>query len=144
MQNKIIRFITITITVLATIAAVLPGVSQAADKTSSSSPPKPAEQGKRSDRLPFHGKLNAVDKAAMTLTLEGKEKKRVIQITAQTRIMKAGKPATLGEAIVGEEVAGQAIKTGDGKEEALSVRLGAKVEETPKDKPVKKEKAREK
>jgi hypothetical protein len=77
-------------------------------------------------RVPFRGKIAAIDKAAMTLSLEGKEKRRVISITSQTKFTKAGAPATLEDAIVGEEVGGLAQRTEDGKEEAVSVRLGEK------------------
>ena len=94
----------------------------------------PAEASAKEKRPnhPFRGKLSAVDKSAMTISLEGKEKPRTIRITAQTRIAKAGKPATLADAIIGDEVAGQVVKTAEGHEEALSLRLGAKPEPEPK------------
>lgn len=90
------------------------------------------QKEKKAIRLPFRGKVNSVDKTAMTITLDGKEKKRVIHVTAQTRIAKAGKPAKLEDAVVGEEVGGQAIRTADGREEAISLRLGPKPETAAK------------
>ena len=81
---------------------------------------------KKPAKYPFSGKLAAVDKQAMTLSIAGKEKNRVLHITSETRITKAGKPATLQEGVAGEEVAGQAIKNADGTEKAATVRFGPK------------------
>ena len=113
---------------LAALALSFPVSGQAADKDATAEPPGKNDstvKEKRSDRVPFRGKLAAVDKKNMTISIEGKEKQRVIQITSQTRIMKAGKPATLDDATVGEQVAGQLTRTPDGKEEANSLRIGA-------------------
>jgi hypothetical protein len=74
---------------------------------------------------PFHGKLAAVDKTAKTI----KVGESVYQITSQTKITKAGKPATLEDGVVGEPVAGYAKPTGDGKMAATTVRFGAKAED---------------
>ena len=82
--------------------------------------------------IPFNGKLGAVDKTAMSITLEGKAKKRTIRITPQTRIVKAGKAATMDDAAVGDEVGGQAVKNAEGQEEAVSLRFGPKPEAAPK------------
>src|ERR1700687_1994336 len=51
---------------------------------------------------PFHGKLAAIDKVAKTITVG----KRTFQITSETKIKKAGKPATLDDGVVGETVSG--------------------------------------
>lgn len=136
--KSLIRFITIGS--LAAFAALASLDSQAAEKAT---PAPAATKEKKSDRAPFHGKLQAVDRTAQTITLEGKEKKRTIHLTGQTRIAKAGKPATLDDALVGEVVAGQILKTTDGREEAISLRLGEKPEEKPKEKTNKKEKTKE-
>ena len=71
---------------------------------------------------PFHGKLAAVDQTAKTIKIG----ESTYQITSQTKIMKAGKPATLEDAVLGEEVAGFAKPTEDGKMAATSVRFGPK------------------
>ena len=71
---------------------------------------------------PFHGKLAAVDQTAKTIKLG----ESTFLITSQTKIMKAGKPATLEDAVVGEEVSGFAKPTEDGKMAASSVRFGPK------------------
>ncbi len=75
---------------------------------------------------PFRGKLAAVDKAAKIIKIG----QSTYQITSQTKIMKAGKPATLDDAVVGEQATGFARPTEDGKMAATSLRLGAKSEES--------------
>jgi hypothetical protein len=84
-----------------------------------------AEPDSKPRYLPFHGKIDKVDRAAKTITLTG-EKHRVVQITAETRIVKAGKPATIEAAVVGEEVGGSAQRLADGRLQARSLRLGPK------------------
>jgi hypothetical protein len=87
------------------------------------SPAAPAKQKKR-DTAPFRGKIDAVDKTAKTI----KVGERTFQVTSTTRIMKAGKPATLDDATVGEEVGGQYKKTEDGKLELVTLRIGPRPE----------------
>ena len=97
--------------------------------------PVSAEKGKldRSKSLPFHGSLDAVDKAAKTI----KVGEQTFQVTSETRITKAGKPATLDDAKVGEELAGSYKQADGGRLELRLLRLGPKTTET---KPPKKEK----
>ena len=101
---------------------------------------KPADSSEsakpKRDTFPFRGKVGAVDKSAMTFTVG----ERVFQITADTKIKKNGKDATLEDAVVGEDVGGSAKKTEDGKLIATSVRFGPKPDapEKPK-KPAKSE-----
>lgn len=128
----------LSICLLTAIASFTPAAC-AADKA----PAADAAAKEKRPNHPFRGKLSAVDKAAKTISLEGKEKPRVIQITSETRIAKAGKLATLDDAVIGEEVAGQAIKTSSGHEQAVSLRLGAKPEPEPKEKKPAKKAARE-
>ena len=70
-----------------------------------------------------------MDKAALTLTIAGKDKDRVIHLTAETKYTKAGKPATLADAAVNEEIGGYARKGEGERTEALSVRFGPPVKE---------------
>jgi hypothetical protein len=75
----------------------------------------------------FHGKLEAVDKSAMTITV-GSQVKRVVTITSQTKITNGGKPATLEDGVIGEDVTVSYIKSGDGadaKYTARYVRFGS-------------------
>ena len=115
-------------TLLAAAAFSPVTTAQAEDKPEVKKPAKKPASG----QMPFHGKIGSVDKPAQTITLEGKEKGRTIQITAATRIMKAGKPATFGDASVGEAVGGLVKKTADGKLEAVSLRVGPKPDVTQK------------
>lgn len=62
--------------------------------------PKPKKPAKPT----YRGKLSALDKIALTLTVTVKEKARTFQITSDTRFMKGGKPATMGDGVLNEEV----------------------------------------
>jgi len=103
--------------------AALPAASFAADSTAASAA-SPAM--KKATKFPFHGKLKAVDVGGMTFTLESATP-RVFNVTADTKIKKNGAPATLKDAVVGEDVGGYTEKSADGKLTALSVRFGPRV-----------------
>ena len=72
--------------------------------------------------VPFRGKIASVDKEAKTV----KVGERTFQVVADTRIMKAGKPATLDDATVGEEVGGQYREGAEKKLNLVSLRIGAR------------------
>ena len=120
------KFIIATILALAVLNTSL--TAQAADK------PAPDKKEKKANHIPFKGKVSAVDKAAKTVTLEGKEKSRTFQVTSETKIHKGEKPATLDDVTVGEVVTG-AYKDNEGKLETLTLNIGkpAKDEKKPKD-----------
>lgn len=69
-----------------------------------------AQEGKA---YPFHGTVASVDKKAMTITLEGKDKTRVISLGSRSLFEKDGKPATLGQLAVGDHFRGRLEKQGD-------------------------------
>ena len=73
---------------------------------------------------PFHGKLAAVDQAAKTITIG----KSIYQITSETKITKAGKPAVLADGVVGEEASGYAKPMDGGKMYAATLTFGPKPE----------------
>lgn len=100
--------------------------------------PKPDKESK-GHSMPFHGKIEAVDKVGKTLTVKGKEKEWIFQITSHTKLSKDGKPATLVDAVVGENVGGFGKETAVGKFEASSIRFGANPPGHPKPKKPKKE-----
>lgn len=81
---------------------------------------------KKQGVIPFRGKIGAVDKSAKTITVG----ERTFTVADDTRIMKAGKKAELGEAAVGEEVGGSYKKTDDGKLVLQMLRIGPKPEGT--------------
>jgi hypothetical protein len=68
----------------------------------------------------------AIDPIAMTITLAGKERPRIIFVTPQTHVTRDGARASLASCFLGEMVSGQLIRTSSGKEQARSLRLGAK------------------
>ena len=113
------------ITLLVAFAA---GPIQAQDKKESK--PAASAEGKKPapHGLPFHGKLSAVDETAKTITVGGKEKDRTFSVTSKTKLVKDGKPATLSEAKVGDEVGGYATLSPEGKAELVSLRIGPKPE----------------
>ena len=77
-------------------------------------------------KIPFHGKLMAVDGTANTITIEGKTP-RVFHLTPTTKITDgSGAPSTLLAAVVGEDVGGSYSKDAAGTMNLFSVRFGAK------------------
>ena len=94
----------------------------APNRNSATQKQEPATGEKKPSAGPFHGKLAALDKTARTI----KVGKRTFQITSETKIKRAGKPATLDDAIVGEEISGYNKPADDGKLIATTVNLGPK------------------
>ena len=74
---------------------------------------------------PFNGKLASVDKVAKTITIG----KSTYQMTSETIITKAGKPATLEDGVIGEEASGYAKPGENGKMNMTKLRFGPKAEE---------------
>lgn len=81
--------------------------------------------------VPFHGALKAKTDASITIQYHTRD--LTIEVTSETKITKDGKPATLAEAVIGEDVGGQYRKRED-KMIARSLRLGAKPEAPAKEK----------
>ncbi len=107
------------IAVLAGAVMALPFLALSAD-----APADAPKTEKKTRGMPFNGKVGAVDKATKTITLEGKEKERVFQITSETRIRKDRKPATLDDVMVGERVGGFARENAEGKMEVVTLSAG--------------------
>lgn len=84
-------------------------------------PTMPAAPDAKPKATMFRGKLEAVDKSAMTITV-GSQVKRVVSITSQTKITKGSKPATLEDGVVGEDVTVSYTKMGDGADAKYSAR----------------------
>ena len=87
-------------------------------------PATPAHKAKKHDHAPFNGTLAAVDTNAMTLTVG----KHTFEINSETKITKAGKPATLAEGMAGETVGGAYKKGADGKLTAISIHFDTKAD----------------
>jgi hypothetical protein len=87
------------------------------------SPSIAADTTAKPKKIPFHGKLQAVDTSAQTITIAGKTP-RVFHLTSTTRITDgAGNPSTLDAATVGEDTGGSYDKA---SMTLYSVRFGAK------------------
>ena len=71
---------------------------------------------------PFHGKVKAIDRMAMTITSGS----TTFQVTSQTKITKDGKPATLEDGAVGDNVSAYLKKDDNGKWNASSINFGQK------------------
>jgi hypothetical protein len=132
MKRHIIRLSLLGLLVAATAAApqTLPGQTTT-DKPPADKPATSSTTEKTPKGGPFHGKLAAVDKAAKTIIVG----KRTFQITSETRIKKAGKPATLDDGVVGETVSGYVKPAADGKLAATTVNFGPKQPAENADKP---------
>src|SRR5258706_13969470 len=101
------------------IAAVVGEPLQVRAQTNAAAPEK-----KQRATLPFRGKLKAVDNTAKTISVG----ERTFRITSDSKIFKGDKPATLADAVVGEDVGGPYKKTEDGKLDVLMVHFGPKSE----------------
>lgn len=132
MKNSLLRF-----TKAFVITAALLGLSlqlqaqstnkPAAEKSSSTA----AEADKTRKAGPFHGKIVAIDRVAKTITIG----KRTFQITSETKIKKAGKPATLEAGTVGEVASGYVKPSPEGKLVATTLNFGPKVSGDATEKP---------
>ncbi|HWN94611.1 MAG TPA: hypothetical protein VNT99_06245 [Methylomirabilota bacterium] len=78
--------------------------------------------------IPLRGKVDSIDKQAKTFKIN----ERTFHITAETRIMKAAKPATFDDVAVGEDVAGNYREGADKKLNVVSLRVGPRPEPAPK------------
>ena len=73
-------------------------------------------------KLPYRGKLAAVDKTARSLTVG----KRTFYVTPETKLSKNSQPLRFDQLVVGDLVTGSYVKAADGKLLAATVYLGGK------------------
>jgi hypothetical protein len=102
----------------------------AADKSSAEKKAAPAktDSSEKKKGGGVHGKLAAVDKTAKTITVG----KHSYQVTSETRIFKADKPATLDDGVIGEQVSLGYKPGADGKLMATKITFGPKPESSDK------------
>jgi hypothetical protein len=84
-----------------------------------------SKTGKKEDKakrtVPFRGTVKSSDRNSMSVTVEGKDKVQVINVSSETRIMKAGKPATFADIAVGDDVRAVVKQNAEGKETADTI-----------------------
>ncbi len=129
MRNSVTGTIALPLFAAAIALIPLQLPAQPTNKPSAAKPPaverkEPAVKKSRS--IPFYGNLKTIDKTAKTFSVD----KRVIQITSETKILRAEKPATLESGVLGEYVTGSYHKADDGKLLAHSLYLGGKTKTT--------------
>src|SRR5258706_11623990 len=122
MRNSVTGTIALPLFAAAIALIPLQLPAQPTNKPSAAKPPaverkEPAVKKSRS--IPFYGNLKTIDKTAKTFSVD----KRVIQITSETKILRAEKPATLESGVLGEYVTGSYHKADDGKLRAHSLYL---------------------
>jgi hypothetical protein len=130
MLKSILRMSAVGLLAAAIAGLPMQALAQSTNKPATKKPAKEQTDAKKKAAHPFHGKLAAVDKTAKTI----KVGESTYQITSETKIVKAGKPATLDDGVVGEDVGGYAKPAEDGKMAATSVRFGPKTDPTSTDK----------
>jgi hypothetical protein len=79
------------------------------------------EQPKKRKNYPFRGEVYVADQEAKLLLLKGKSKNRPIKVTAETKILREGRPVTLKDVIIGETVSGSVVRGSDGVEQAITI-----------------------
>jgi hypothetical protein len=113
---------TAVLSLLAAAIVALPAPARAQSATNAPATKSHSSKERKHDHSVFSGKLSAIDKDAMTLTVG----KRTFAITSTTKITKDGQPATLSDGVVGEKVAGAYKKDENGKLTAISIHFGVK------------------
>jgi len=111
----------------ATTGLAAPVVAEpAAAKPAQEAPPaKP--KPKKPSKPTYRGKLSALDKTELTLTVKVKNKCHSFQITSETRFIKDGKPAIMADGVVDQEVTVVAKPAKKGKPQVAElVRFGGK------------------
>lgn len=110
------------------VAAIVAAFAVASTLPVTAADEKPADKKEAPARaIPFRGKIAAVDKQAKTIKIG----ERTFHITADSKIAKAGKPATLDDATVGEDVGGQYREGADKKLNVVSLRIGPRPDAAP-------------
>lgn len=121
MIKSTVKFSLLGLTALALAANSLTAAEPPDKKPEAKAPVSKAER--TGVAVPFHGPLKS--KTDASFTIEYRTKDLTIEVTSETKITKDGKPATLAETVVGDEVSGQ-YRILEDKKVARFLRLGAK------------------
>ena len=92
-------------------------------------PPGAAQAMKKPQGMPFYGKVSAFDK--QSITLDGKEKKRMFYLTPTTRIHRDKAAARLEEVVVGQWVGGFVRPDTDGRPTVINLNLAVEQRGSP-------------
>src|SRR6185503_21211479 len=109
---------TIRLILSVTLACSIFATHAAEQKTSTNAPAARLPQG-----MPFYGKLGAIDKSAQTITLDGKEKKRIFHVTPSTRIHRDKQPAIFDDLAIGQWVGGFVRPDPNGRPTVVTLNL---------------------
>lgn len=110
------------IALFALVTAVLMAAPVAGHAEGKPAKNAPGVEATKKHSLPFNGKVAAVDATAMTVTVGS----QTLNVTAETKIIKDGKPATLADITVGEPARGSYKKDDAGKLNAATISVGEK------------------
>lgn len=92
------------------------------------SPAQAASPAAEARPFPFKSSVVSVDKAARTFRM-GKTTVHQVHVLPETKLAKGDEsPATFEAIVVGEEIRGSVRKRADGDYEAISIKIGPKVE----------------
>ena len=124
MKNQIAKITLFGLVVAA--LALTPTFSFAQDATNAPATQTPTP--KKHKYTPFHGKVDAVDANAQTLTVGT----LTITITSKTKISNTatGEPAVLSDITAGEFVSGSYKKSPDGTLDATTIHIGKRAHKT--------------
>ena len=142
MMKFALKFTTLGFLVAAIAGLPVPVLGQATNKSVAST--KTAEKKTSSEKkeggsknsIPFRGHILELNKTAKTIKVD----KRIFEITSETKLYKAEKPATLEDGVLGEYITGSYKKADDGKLVAHSIYFGGKNKEKAKEKETEKKK----
>jgi hypothetical protein len=111
--------------VIVTTAVTAGAQAQPAAKTDTNAPAASTPK-KEKARLFWNGKLTAMDKKAMTVTVKKKDTEKTFLVTSETKIRKAGEAAEFEEGVIGEDASVSYHKTADTNAviKAISIRYG--------------------
>ena len=117
MRTAMLKIAILALFVAAMIGA--PALSCADDTTPTTSPSTKPEA---TAATKFYGTVTAVDTTGMTFSIS----EQTFTITADSKMTKDNKPATLADAVVGEPARGSYVEGSDGKLNVTRVRFGKK------------------
>ncbi len=125
MLKSIVKFGALGLLAAAVAGLPFHALAQSTNKTAAAKKPaakEPAKAEKKQPNLPYKGNLTAIDKQAKTMTIG----KRTFQITSDTKLFRAGKPATLDDGVKDEYVTLSYQKADGDKFNAHNVYFGGK------------------